>query len=98
MHFRTLSQGVEVTLPNGTVVKPSQVMEDQLPSEAFMINFVPDSSYVSSVVNNPKYQQYFSEKRPNNINLDLIYHSTDSLELFNNVDYLDFMSKFGSSA
>jgi hypothetical protein len=85
-------------LENGRVVKPSDVMEDRLLAEGFLINYVPNSSYIGSVVNNKKYETYFKENQSENINLNLIYHSSDSLDIFNDPDYLHFMTKFGESA
>ncbi|CAI2384760.1 unnamed protein product [Moneuplotes crassus] len=95
LHFKKLSQGEDVTLENGTVIYSSQVVEKSLPSESFIINFVPDSSYIDSVVSNPKYEEYFEGNISENTSLAIVYHSTESFEIFNNEKYLEFMKKFG---
>jgi len=94
-HFKNLANGIEVTLDDGTLIKPEQVMEASLPSEAFIINFFPDESYMDAVVSNPKYEQFFIENISPNAKIAVMYHSTKCLEIFKNEKYLDFMRKFG---
>ena len=95
LHFRKLTEGQEVTLENGTVIKPEQVMEPSLPSECFIINFIPDESYVDCVVSDSKYDEYFPENISSNKKLNVMYHSSEDLRVFTNAKYLEFMKRFG---
>lgn len=95
-HFKKLAFGEDVTLDDGTVIYSSQVLEKSLPSESFIINFIPDVSYIDSVISNPKYSEFFAENIPETTKLSLIYHSTETLEIFQNDSYLEFMKKFGT--
>lgn len=95
LHFKILANGEEVILPDGTVIQSDQVMEKPVPSESFIINFIPDESYIDSVVSNPKFIPYFLENIHKNTQLSLLYHSTQSWEIFKNEKYLEFMRKFG---
>ncbi|CAI2384764.1 unnamed protein product [Moneuplotes crassus] len=95
VHFKKLSLGEDVTLEDGTVIRSSQVVDEALPSESFIINFVPDSTFIDSVVSNPKYEAYFEENISTSTRLSIIYHSTQSWEIFTNEKYLEFMRKFG---
>ena len=98
LHFRKLTEGNEVTLDNGTVIKPEQVMEPSPPSEWFIINFIPDESYVDGIVTNSKYEKYFADNINSSMKINTIYHSSEDLRVFTNSKYLEFMKKFGSNA
>lgn len=52
IHFRTLSEGQSVTLPNGTVVHPSQVTDVPEPAKSFVMIFLPNPSYVDLFIAN----------------------------------------------
>lgn len=78
-HFRDLTQGKSVTLENGTVVTPEQVMDKVQPSEVFIINFIPDQSYVdfsdeTFKVFTSKYEDYFAENISDDKKVSVIYH------------------------
>jgi len=55
-------------------------MDKPLPTEAFIINFVPDESYVESVVTNPDYKEFFDGNMdPLKAKMQVVYHSTEKL-------------------
>ena len=87
VHFWTLTEGVEVKLDNGTIVKPSDVMESTPPSESFIVNFIPDESFIESVINNKDYEQYFEENMPENNRIAIVYHSVEELNVIWNPHY-----------
>lgn len=95
-HFKKLIDGESVTLDDGTVVTPDQVMEEPIPSECFIINFIPDESYVASVVANSKYEAYFEANLDKNLKIAIVYHSINNLSVLENKEYIEFMKKFGS--
>lgn len=95
LHFKTLTDGKDVILEDGTIITSDQVMEPSLPCEAFIVNFVPDESYVDSVVSNEKYTPYFAENIDAGTNLSMIYHSIEKLSVLTNSKYIEFMRKFG---
>jgi ribonuclease Z len=95
-HFKKLVDGESITLDDGTEVTPDQVMEKPLPSECFIINFVPDESFVDSVVSNPKYEAYFESNIDKNLKINMVYHSTNSSSVLENKEYIAFMKKFSS--
>ena len=94
-HFKKLTTGESVTLDDGTVITPDQVMEKSLPSEMFMINFLPDESYVNSLVNNQQYARFYAENISDKNKLALMYHSLESINILKNEQYIEFMNKFG---
>ena len=75
VHFKQLVADQEVTLDNGTVVKPSMVQDPILPSHAFASIFLPNKDHVASFVeNNQALFDSFQSKRASFIP-KLIYHS-----------------------
>ena len=87
VHFRLLTEGKEVTLDNGTVIKPSEVLEVTPPSESFIVNYVPDESFVDSVISNKDYLPYFEANITEDTKLALIYHSVESINVLKNQQY-----------
>lgn len=73
-------------------------MEGAFPAEGFMINYVPNKLFIDSVVNNAKYMKYFKSQRDSSCNFDVIYHSTDTFDVFADERYLNFMNELGDSA
>ena len=49
-HFKLLKEGHIVTLANGSVVTPDMVLSKPDPSEAFVIVFLPNESYIQSFI------------------------------------------------
>lgn len=87
-NFRKLTEGIEITLEDGTVVKPSDCCEPSLPSQGFIVNFIPDESYIQSVITNPIYEEYFEENIDSSTQIVLIYHSILDPAVLENEDYL----------
>lgn len=50
LHSKPLKEGKCVTLADGKVITPDQVLSKQEPSEAFLIVFLPDESYIDSFI------------------------------------------------
>lgn len=90
-----LTKGLSITLPNGTVIKPEDVITPSEPSNGFIFNYIPNESYVKSMLENSKYKKYFKNMTSKDRKIKAIYHSTDDLNIFKNVDYLNFMKDFG---
>jgi len=84
VHFKTLTSGVEVILEDGTSVKPEDVLEDTPASESFILNFIPDSSFIESVINNKDYEPFYEANISSNNHLALIYHSVDTYSVLQN--------------
>jgi len=95
-HFKYLCKGQSVTLKNGTVVKPEEVMLSQEASNGFLINYIPNQSFVDSVINNHKYEPYYKYNRRDDLDVKLIYHSLGSQDILMNENYIKFMEKFGT--
>ena len=77
-NFRLLTEGTSVTLDNGTIITPDQVLDLPSPSESFIINFIPDESFVESVVSNKDYEPYFESNIDQKINnLSVVFHSSN---------------------
>ena len=66
-----------------------------MPSQAFFLNFVPDLSYVESVVTNETYAHFFADQMQENkrVSLALVYHSISREVLFD-PRYVEFMARF----
>jgi hypothetical protein len=72
-------------------------MEDQLPSECFILIFMPNESYLESLLINAvhNFRPYFAEninKKQNNV--AIMYHSVP-LSVIMNDHYKQFMKMFG---
>jgi hypothetical protein len=75
LHFKTLSFGESVTLDNGTVVTPDQVLEKTVKAEACALFFVPTPDHLDSFLeSNSGIISQLQQPQPN-FNLSLFYHS-----------------------
>ena len=76
-------------------------MEPQNPSEGFMINFIPDASYIKSnleSLDSYRARNGINLSSDHKLNMNFIYHSTNDIKIFQDDDYLHFMTKFGPKA
>ena len=46
IHYKDLRQGLDLTMPDGTIITHSQILEPALPSEAFTMINMPDRTYL----------------------------------------------------
>ena len=100
--FKILTQGNDLHLDDGRVIKPEQVIEPTPPSQSVLLNYIPSSDYFDpkqytdlvKAIKDKKQDGSELAKQASNTKLKLVYHSTNSAELFNNVDYLNFMNEF----
>ena len=65
-HFKILNEGNPVTLPDGTIVYPFQVSEDQVPSQAVVLMFLPNENYIDNLLTPAKLLE-FAELRSDQI-------------------------------
>jgi hypothetical protein len=97
-HFKILADGRDITLPNGSVVKSSQVTEARLPTKAFIIVFLDKNESVESFVNdNQKLFEKIREQqalKENKFNLHMIYHSVPLSIIHNPLYRLEMMAKW----
>lgn len=74
-HYKPLSKGYNVTLDDGTVVTPGQVLEEQEPSRAFMVIFLPNESYIKTFIDeNQSLFNHFMQSHEK-YQTSVIYHS-----------------------
>ena len=57
-HFKTLTEGQPVTLENGNIVHPFQVMEAPEPSQAMIFVFLPNEKYLDSFLSEDKVREF----------------------------------------
>ena len=61
LHFKPLTDGKPVTLANGTVVDPSQVLDQPPPSQAMIFVFLPSHHYLEGFLQKGgEFEQYSS--------------------------------------
>ena len=98
LHFKLLTAGESVTLANGDIVHPFQVLEQAPPSQGFIFVFLPEESYLDSFLseqNISNYQPFFSANIDSTKQvIHLIYHSVP-LAVILNENYKRFMYQFG---
>jgi ribonuclease Z len=98
VHYKLLHEGHNVTLDDGTIVYPFQVMEDQLPSQCFILMFIPSKIFLASLFDKQafsKFQPYFFDMIDKKINeMSVMYHSIP-LNCLLNENYKQFMMSFG---
>jgi hypothetical protein len=58
IHFKILAEGNSVTLEDGSIVHPFQVLEDQLPSQAFVLMFLPSEEHMESLFHESKLAEF----------------------------------------
>lgn len=60
------------------------MMEETPPSECFIVNFIPDESFINSVITNKDYEPFFESNISSNKKIALVYHSSESINVFKN--------------
>lgn len=77
-HFGKLTQGLTVTLEDGSEVTPSMVSDKATPACAFELVFLPNASYLESFINeNTRIHQVMQQVDAERaFNMSLVYHST----------------------
>ncbi|XP_064644718.1 zinc phosphodiesterase ELAC protein 2-like [Lineus longissimus] len=69
-----LKNGSEITLPDGKVIKPDDVLSDQLPSQPFLIVECPSVEYLDSLESSDKLKPYQNDGASLDDMLDVIVH------------------------
>ena len=97
-HFKVLSEGQTVTLEDGSIIYPFQVIEDPSPSQSMVLIFMPDATYLDSLFDKPSLDHFMpysiDHLDQKQTQLKLIYHSIPLSVLINERDR-DFMRSFG---
>eukprot|EP00347_Sterkiella_histriomuscorum_P018145 403346620 len=99
-HFKILTSGQPVTLQNGDIIYPFQVIDNPLPSQSVIFVFIPNVNYLESFLseeNKALFSPFFEENIDSSKNqMHLIYHSIP-FEVLMNQNYRNFMAQFGSN-
>eukprot|EP01133_Synstelium_polycarpum_P016874 gene16874-20064_t len=90
--YGRLVNGHTITLPNGTVVQPREVMEEPSPATRFAIIRCPDTDYFDTLLNSPAFDQFFD----GSFKMTTIFHITPP-QVLNAPRYIAFMERFGSA-
>lgn len=100
LHYKLLTDGHSVTLEDGTVVSPEQVVDPPAPAQCFAFIFLNDEHHLRNFIANfdKTVLKYYSLDQidPTTFRLAAIYHSMPS-HLMKDEKYLDLIqTKFGS--
>lgn len=91
-HFKPLCNFESVTLKDGTVVKPQQVLEPTRHFNPVLILDIPSAEYITNTISHN-----WSESSPNNLPYSAVYHFLDdSIENPLGIpEYVEFIKSFG---
>lgn len=99
-HFKILVEGKPVTLANGDMVYPQQVMEKQHPSQCTIMMFIPNENYLDCLLSEEKmaeFESYFSTNIDSEMQeVSIVYHVIP-LKVLINERYREFMMRFGAN-
>lgn len=87
-----------MTLEDGSIVHPFQVMENPLPSQAMIFMFMPTDQYLDGLLEKmEEFEAYYPANLDNQkTEMHLIYHSIP-LKVLLNERYKEFMLRFGGN-
>lgn len=88
-----LKNGIDVTLPDGRIVKANDVRGAAMPGSVFIFVDVPDESYLKSLLDSKIYEKYQAGAVNQDDVADVIYHFT-SPQMASNEKYRKWMSRF----
>ncbi|CAD5113231.1 DgyrCDS2410 [Dimorphilus gyrociliatus] len=87
-----LKNGESVTLENGNIINPEQVLSPPEPVSTFIVIECPSANYLDSLVDNQQLKAYTDNNSDNHS--ELIIHFTPR-NVVNNAKYREWMESFG---
>ena len=92
-NYSKLQKGESVTLDDGRIIKPEDVLGESHPSSALYILYLPTFEHMKLLISD----KILIDKITNNKNYinRLVVHITPFYDIINNEDYIKFMSLFG---
>ena len=95
--FGVLQKGNSITLEDGRIIKPEDVLEKKLPSSSILILYIPDFEHMNMLIKDETINKYLNNNLGNNYvyQTTIIVHITPKFDMINNENYLKFMSLFG---
>ncbi|XP_005097731.1 ribonuclease Z, mitochondrial [Aplysia californica] len=91
-----LQRGFSVTLEDGRIVYPSQVIDDiAVDRRPFLVVECPHESFLTSLMTSPQLQEFMTSSDPQS-SFAVIVHMTPS-EVYNSDEYQKWMKRFPSS-
>ncbi|GAM22769.1 hypothetical protein SAMD00019534_059440 [Acytostelium subglobosum LB1] len=93
---RQLIQGKPVTLSNGTIIDPSQVMIAPSPPTNFAFIRCPSVDYIGSLLKSPTFQRFNVDHKGDEMKLEMctIFHVVPH-DVMNSPEYQRFIASFG---
>ncbi|KAF4520499.1 hypothetical protein B566_EDAN004750 [Ephemera danica] len=91
-----LKAGEDVTLPNGTLVRSSDVTTPEEPGSIFIVVDCPDASYIPSLLSNPKFTVHQATATKDTDMAAVVIHFT-SPEVASLPDYQEWINRFSPS-
>ena len=92
--YSKLQKGESVTLDDGRIIKPEDVLGESHPSSAVYILYLPSFEHMKLLINDKNLTDKIINKK-NYIN-SLVVHITPFYNIINNEDYIKFMGLFGN--
>ncbi|KAI7875046.1 hypothetical protein K492DRAFT_153101 [Lichtheimia hyalospora FSU 10163] len=87
--YGRLQRGETVTLDDGRVIEPSQVMDPSLPGHLFMVVDCPNVRYLDNLISSPEFAQYQTTNQPG-----AMIHMIGQ-DVLDNPRYRAWMNSFG---
>lgn len=95
LHFELVKSGKTITLEDGRVVKPEDVLGPVIPGQVFIVLECPSKDYIQPLVTNEAFHKHFADGGENAASL--VLHICPE-EVLRDPDYEGWISRFGSNA
>ena len=96
--FSKLKKGENVTLDDGRIIQPKDVLGPLPKISALIIFFIPTIQHMNQLINeNIVIKNYIESYEKNNIENSIVVTICDKLEIINNKEFKFFMKKFGKN-
>ena len=92
-NYSKLQKGESITLDDGRIIKPEDVLGESHPSSAVYILYLPTFEHMKLLISDKILIDKITNKK-NYIN-SLVVHISPFYDIINNEDYIKFMSLFG---
>ncbi|TPX37555.1 hypothetical protein SmJEL517_g00624 [Synchytrium microbalum] len=93
--FGMLYNGISVTLDDGTVIRPDQVLDPDVPGSIFIVIDCPNASYVGSLTQNQAFVPHFRVNATNQVKVIIHMLGDDVLD---HPEYRNWVNEFDNES
>ena len=93
--FGKLAKGETITLENGGVVKPDDVLGEAIPTSCLLVLYVPDLTHMQNLVESETMKSFLKKKLSHGkYKAHIVTHILKDVSILLNESYIEFMKKF----